>query len=118
MPVFASAISARSPTVVTRMSHPSNLLGAYIHDLAHCPMLNVDQQRRLASVLRDSSQSQCERDAAKRALLESNLRFAFALAKQHQGRGVELAEDRKSTRLNSSHPSISYAVFCLKKKKK
>src|SRR5438477_5583530 len=28
------------------------------------------------------------------------------------------AEDRKSTRLNSSHMSISYAVFCLKKKKK
>src|SRR5690348_18014907 len=27
-----------------------------------------------------------------------------------------LLEDRKSTRLNSSHPSISYAVFCLKKK--
>src|SRR5207245_5327117 len=27
-------------------------------------------------------------------------------------------EDRKSTRLNSSHGSISYAVFCLKKKKK
>src|SRR5690348_17376503 len=26
-------------------------------------------------------------------------------------------KDRKSTRLNSSHPSISYAVFCLKKKK-
>src|SRR5690348_18379864 len=31
---------------------------------------------------------------------------------RHQGK------DRKSTRLNSSHPSISYAVFCLKKKKK
>src|SRR4051794_41753892 len=29
-----------------------------------------------------------------------------------------LGSDRKSTRLNSSHPSISYAVFCLKKKKK
>src|SRR5207248_11210867 len=28
------------------------------------------------------------------------------------------AEDRKSTRLNSSHRTISYAVFCLKKKKK
>src|SRR5690348_17904937 len=27
-----------------------------------------------------------------------------------------LEKDRKSTRLNSSHPSISYAVFCLKKK--
>src|SRR2546426_9059022 len=30
----------------------------------------------------------------------------------------ELARDRKSTRLNSSHLVISYAVFCLKKKKK
>src|SRR5689334_25253672 len=29
-----------------------------------------------------------------------------------------IQEDRKSTRLNSSHSSISYAVFCLKKKKK
>src|SRR5690242_21906273 len=29
-----------------------------------------------------------------------------------------LQQDRKSTRLNSSHMSISYAVFCLKKKKK
>src|SRR3712207_8215716 len=31
------------------------------------------------------------------------------------GRGLD--EDRKSTRLNSSHANISYAVFCLKKKK-
>src|SRR5438309_6918170 len=31
---------------------------------------------------------------------------------------VHVAADRKSTRLNSSHSSISYAVFCLKKKKK
>src|SRR4051812_49458157 len=30
---------------------------------------------------------------------------------------IELTQDRKSTRLNSSHMSISYAVFCLKKKK-
>src|SRR2546421_3799401 len=29
---------------------------------------------------------------------------------------LELSEDRKSTRLNSSHDQISYAVFCLKKK--
>src|SRR3989442_2053423 len=31
--------------------------------------------------------------------------------------GLELVKDRKSTRLNSSHVRISYAVFCLKKKK-
>src|SRR5690348_17375135 len=30
--------------------------------------------------------------------------------------GTPVKQDRKSTRLNSSHPSISYAVFCLKKK--
>src|SRR5258707_13948448 len=31
--------------------------------------------------------------------------------------GISQASDRKSTRLNSSHANISYAVFCLKKKK-
>src|SRR3712207_8588418 len=50
---------------------------------------------------------------------------AAARAPRHRGRGA-LRErvdggrrgDRKSTRLNSSHANISYAVFCLKKKKK
>src|SRR2546429_5949059 len=36
----------------------------------------------------------------------------------HAGRQGMDAADRKSTRLNSSHGYISYAVFCLKKKKK
>src|SRR5947208_16552583 len=35
----------------------------------------------------------------------------------HPGMGNPILEDRKSTRLNSSHQIISYAVFCLKKKK-
>src|SRR2546430_8291346 len=35
-----------------------------------------------------------------------------------QGSDCSLSEDRKSTRLNSSHSQISYAVFCLKKKNK
>src|SRR3712207_8805543 len=34
-----------------------------------------------------------------------------------RGTGASLELDRKSTRLNSSHANISYAVFCLKKKK-
>src|SRR2546430_3226750 len=33
------------------------------------------------------------------------------------GNGTNVGLDRKSTRLNSSHSQISYAVFCLKKKK-
>src|SRR5207249_6306328 len=39
------------------------------------------------------------------------LSICYGIVKEHGG-------DRKSTRLNSSHVSISYAVFCLKKKKK
>src|SRR5690348_17681242 len=42
------------------------------------------------------------------------LPFGVREARRH----AQLWADRKSTRLNSSHPSISYAVFCLKKKKK
>src|SRR5947199_2831874 len=37
--------------------------------------------------------------------------------KRGKGHGALLEADRKSTRLNSSHLGISYAVFCLKKKK-
>src|SRR2546430_5673977 len=37
---------------------------------------------------------------------------------RHHPQEVERVGDRKSTRLNSSHSQISYAVFCLKKKKK
>src|SRR2546430_13681292 len=44
---------------------------------------------------------------------------AFAFPSEFEGLGTALqaAIDRKSTRLNSSHSQISYAVFCLKKKK-
>src|SRR5438876_7552672 len=40
---------------------------------------------------------------------------AFAQTRK-RGDATDELLDRKSTRLNSSHPSISYAVFCLKKK--
>src|SRR5690348_17946275 len=39
-----------------------------------------------------------------------------SLVTNDQFKDFTLELDRKSTRLNSSHPSISYAVFCLKKK--
>src|SRR2546428_7698237 len=37
-------------------------------------------------------------------------------ASQSHRKGISTGTDRKSTRLNSSHDQISYAVFCLKKK--
>src|SRR3712207_7127943 len=39
------------------------------------------------------------------------------LRREEVGGDGQQGEDRKSTRLNSSHANISYAVFCLKKKK-
>src|SRR5207249_7931929 len=44
------------------------------------------------------------------------VRLAFSVAAHLEPDVLKI--DRKSTRLNSSHVSISYAVFCLKKKKK
>src|SRR2546430_6805934 len=38
--------------------------------------------------------------------------------RERHGKAFHAVVDRKSTRLNSSHSQISYAVFCLKKKKK
>src|SRR3712207_6938226 len=45
-------------------------------------------------------------------------RYAAAPLRVLDGVVDEVGEDRKSTRLNSSHANISYAVFCLKKKNK
>src|SRR4051794_41341761 len=62
-----------------------------------------------------------------RPIAERTLPFFTVKVRLHQrqSRGHDAGSrhalyhaDRKSTRLNSSHPSISYAVFCLKKKKK
>src|SRR5690606_39535786 len=57
------------------------------------------------------------------ALIKTNIRRLFSYLivchigfdKRTQGTGYD-RQDRKSTRLNSSHVKISYAVFCLKKK--
>src|SRR3712207_8574379 len=52
-------------------------------------------------------------------LRDVDMAVAVDLAEAQEGEVEPAAgvEDRKSTRLNSSHANISYAVFCLKKKK-
>src|SRR5438309_6902623 len=50
-------------------------------------------------------------------VLDVAKRFGDVPAHHHTIGQTVLHKDRKSTRLNSSHSSISYAVFCLKKKK-
>src|SRR5690625_6730693 len=52
------------------------------------------------------------------AFIYALLRFACFLSPNFSISSNVYPPDRKSTRLNSSHVAISYAVFCLKKKKK
>src|SRR5438067_3336517 len=64
----------------------------------------------------DRLPDRCERRIAERASVD--IREHHHAGRSGCARAIELGErDRKSTRLNSSHVSISYAVFCLKKKK-
>src|SRR5438309_6826374 len=64
------------------------------------------------------------RSNAKKARPSSRAQRTFSILKRTRAESGQYAGtfaesgDRKSTRLNSSHSSISYAVFCLKKKKK
>src|SRR2546430_8831412 len=56
-----------------------------------------------------------------RSVMGARCNDLVALHRRHRLRGTQQPQpsdrDRKSTRLNSSHSQISYAVFCLKKKK-
>src|SRR5437660_2461833 len=59
-----------------------------------------------------------EAGMAKLFASEACAKIALDAMRVLAGYGKHAHRDRKSTRLNSSHVAISYAVFCLKKKKK
>src|SRR5947209_19835796 len=84
---------------------PTEIYTLSLHDaLPICDFLRVLQRR----VFRIRNLGVAGLDAAHRRLRAAELAAVRAAAR---------ALDRKSTRLNSSHANISYAVFCLKKKK-
>src|SRR5687768_14119305 len=58
------------------------------------------------------------REAGHQFESETDTEVVVHLVTHYLDQGMSPVEDRKSTRLNSSHGYISYAVFCLKKKKK
>ena len=72
----------------------------------------AQERRARAAVEAEATRAIREAEEAREAA-ERKADQAFAADAELR---AELAEDRKSTRLNSSHMSISYAVFCLKKK--
>src|SRR5438045_4893293 len=75
----------------------------------------LDERRLPGAVLAD------ERDGRARRKLEvdscEDVGLCLGIPEQRPTSSHESTSDRKSTRLNSSHLGISYAAFCLKKKK-
>src|SRR2546426_2428934 len=82
-------------TLFRSHEHERDILDQYLHEVSKTPLLTQKEEIALARKVRSGDQE------AMQELVKRNLR----------------ARDRKSTRLNSSHLVISYAVFCLKKKK-
>src|SRR6266487_4841660 len=79
-----------------------------------CIFFFFSSRRRHTRWTGDWSSDVCSSDLSciRRRSTSTAIATAWAAPSSRRGR-----RDRKSTRLNSSHPSISYAVFCLKKKK-
>src|SRR6266542_5611735 len=114
--MLIEAISLRGYCRTFRPPRPASL-GKRIGNTAFEPAMRITKLTTIASTGR----------LMKRSVKDFMRLFrhsTFALRHSHYvsaGFGFNSgfgAEDRKSTRLNSSHGSISYAVFCLKKKKK
>src|SRR3712207_7739115 len=82
--------------------------------------LDIDREPELA---RGLAGHRADGDDARAVHLAAGLRVEAHRRRRRERhvvrgrRGAQLRLDRKSTRLNSSHANISYAVFCLKKKK-
>src|SRR5436853_260885 len=84
-------------------------------------LLEMSRQRLRAGVLAGSTVTcpHCNGQGIIRSTESAALRLLRALDEEGQRQpAANVTVDRKSTRLNSSHLGISYAVFCLKKKKK
>src|SRR5439155_15522601 len=98
-----------APPLAVVLARRQQDLGARVGD--DDAALGVGQEDRVGHRVDDVVEQRPLAEAAPLALLA-------ALGGPQRGQArAEQARDRKSTRLNSSHVAISYAVFCLKKKK-
>src|SRR5690606_16610812 len=100
---------ARSVTLVKRNALPQQQLD---DDLARLQ----SSQAALAAARSQVQSAQAGITAANSQVIEAESAIEAARASVDRLQ-ADIDEDRKSTRLNSSHVKISYAVFCLKKKK-
>src|SRR2546426_12004778 len=101
-------------TVVVPDGRVRDLLSRRVDVASWGEAAGVVARRDLRNAAREPAGLRAFREALRRGLV------AWAAAGTPPARLIALLnhQDRKSTRLNSSHLVISYAVFCLKKKKK
>src|SRR5439155_12388201 len=89
-----------------RTEHPPGWLMEMVGGLVIHPRLTVE--RHVEQPRHVEGRAECRRRAER----------PQDVVAMREGMALRPVGDRKSTRLNSSHVAISYAVFCLKKKKK
>src|SRR5207248_8612133 len=92
------------PSFPTRRSSDLVMLDILVHDTDLLRFLLQAEPRRIYTSASQAGLGRGEVEDSAMSVIEFD--------------GGVLAQDRKSTRLNSSHRTISYAVFCLKKKNK
>src|SRR3712207_8923890 len=89
----------------------------FFNDTATTEIYTLSLHDALPILLSSRTSSLCRCGSSSRSP-GTNGSVRESVVRPPKGDRVALARDRKSTRLNSSHANISYAVFCLKKKKK
>src|SRR5690606_41800626 len=105
--VLDSHLKTRCPCLLLTVPVPSQSHSLSLHDALPISLWQASQPKRLLPTPSRSSIGMGPRNSMVR--YEMHLRASRTY-------GASKASDRKSTRLNSSHVEISYAVFCLKKK--
>src|SRR2546430_683287 len=100
-PVQVDLLVQREARLLCLLGRRGDFLPQVLHVVVEMPLLGAVRAALPARSLREMLLGQCRWGGE---------------ARHHRRETQSLHRDRKSTRLNSSHSQISYAVFCLKKK--
>src|SRR5699024_12684965 len=100
---LAELLAKKTPITVLDVRTPPEFHTAHLPNVRNYPLVQID------------SYSNSKKNRI--YLISQSGKRSEEAAKILRNKGYKAIKDRKSTRLNSSHVSISYAVFCLKKKK-
>src|SRR5699024_11445057 len=109
-------IFVRLDSQIEGLIHISEIHGGYVKDIGREYQVGETIKVQVIDIDPYSNQISLSRRAVLPEAEEARKKIVHFWTSKRAKKGfMPLKEDRKSTRLNSSHVSISYAVFCLKK---